>query len=241
MKIKSIASVALLLTLLVASASAETFKVALPQVPTSGFYTDLFKAVSEVTGATFDIVQMPRARTLYLLENKQVDIVAPLADVRNPKKEGELKYDYSTVLFKSCYILFTNGNKPFTADELKAGNPKNYKVEVDNAFINSYEFTAMGSTNAEASFKKLESGAIDGFISSQLSGDPVLKTLGFKDIKRQLYSYYDVNLGIQKGTKGGNLDKMLNAGITKLKANGKFDSIMGAMIKTGSVYSDWQP
>ena len=59
-------------------------------------------------------------------------------------------------------------------------------------------------------------------------------------IKRQLYDQYDLVFPIQKGGKGGRVDTMLTDGIAKLKQSGRFDQIMGGLVKA-DMYNDWQP
>ena len=139
-----------------------------------------------------------------------------------------LNYDYSTaVMYKSSFVLFTNKSKPLDIADLKKGNTKGYKIETDISMVNQLDFTAIPSTNVEASLKKVAAGTIDGFVHSEATTDAVLKNMKVPTIKRQLYDQYDLVFPIQKGGKGGKVDKMLSDGIAKLKANGKFDQIMG--------------
>jgi ABC-type amino acid transport substrate-binding protein len=225
------------------SIQAKEYQVALVQFAQStvDVYTNLMNAIAEETDNKFVIQVMPRARTLGLIETKQVDIIVPDTDLRNSKKQGEMKYDYSVLIYKVCYVLYTNKNKNITAAELKKGNPNKYKIEVDSAFVNSFEFDALSSTSPEGSFQKADNGTIDGFIYSRPTGDSTLKKLELKNIKRQLYAYYENKFGIQKGSKGGELDKIIITGMEKLKSEGKFDKIMEPLLKSGANFNDWQP
>jgi polar amino acid transport system substrate-binding protein len=229
-----------LLAAAVSPVSALDAKVALAQLPTSDTFSALMKGIAEETGANFSIDMMPRARAIYLVENKQVDVMIPATDIRS-QKSGELKFDYSATIYKVCYVLYTNKSKNITAAELKAGNPNKYKIEVDNAYLNGFDFSPLGSSSAEASLQKVDNGTIDGFIYSQPTGDPLLKKLGLKNVKRQAYAFYDVLIAIQKGGKGGELDKLINSGMAKMKADGKFEKLMGSFIKNGSSFIEWQP
>jgi hypothetical protein len=54
---------------------------------------------------------------------------------------------------------------------------------------------------------------IDGIILSQLTGDAIFKASGLKNIKRQLWYDYIRTFSLQKGARGGEIDKMLAEGI----------------------------
>ncbi len=88
--------------------------------------------------------------------------------------------------------------------------------------------------------KRVGAGLIDGLIVAQTTGDPVLKALGLKNIKRQLWNEYEEAFSIKKGTVGGEVDKMLSDGVAKLKASGELDKMTADMAKA-SKYQEWQP
>jgi polar amino acid transport system substrate-binding protein len=221
--------------------NAKDYKAEIAQLPTTDSYTALLKAVGEETGNNFIIEAAPMARTIYLIENKQVDISGPglwNPDLKNPPV---LNHDIATTgLIKIPLVLYTNKNKPISIDELKKGNAKNYKIEANATIFLILDFQAQSTSSIDATLQKVANGTIDGFIETQSSGDPVLKNLNLKNIKREQYGKFDIVLRIQKGTKAGELDKVLTSGISKLKANGKFDKIMDTFIKQ-STYIDWQP
>jgi ABC-type amino acid transport substrate-binding protein len=224
-----------------AVASAETYKVAIIQLQTSGVIESLAKALAEAEGVTFEIQIVPSARAVFLIENNQVDIAFPRSVITDPAKLKDLKFDYSAaVLSRSAYVLYTNKKSNIDAAELKKGNAKGYKVETNASNVNSYEFKALPSDNIEASLKKIDAGFIDGYLYSQISGDTALKNTGLKSIKRQFYSYSQMGFTIKKGTAGGALDKILVDGMKKIQANGTYDKIMGDLAKQGE-YNDWQP
>jgi polar amino acid transport system substrate-binding protein len=221
--------------------SAKEYKAAVYQLPTSDTYVNLLKAIAEATGNNFDIQIVPSARGVYMVENKQADFVCPATVSADPKKIPTMKYDYSTAsLYKTTFVLYTNKSKPIDVAELKKGNSKNFKIETTASLAELFEFDLLPTTNLEGSLQKVDNGSIDGFIYSQTSGDQLLRKLALKNVKRQLYSKNDLAFGILKGTKGGEVDKMLANGITKTKASGKFDQIMGVLIKSAD-YIDWQP
>jgi hypothetical protein len=237
---KRVLSVVMLFVLvlgLATFAGAQTYKVAIMQVPAAEVYRTFIKALGEATNTTFDIQVVPPARTVYLIENKQVDLTFPLIGLKDVEKIKALKYDYSTtVVYKSAFVLITNKSKPVDIADLKKGNTKGYKIETDVSMVNQLEFTGIPSTSVEASLKKVDSGVSDGFIHSQVTVDAVLSTLKLSNVKRQLYDYFDADFTIQKGGRGGKVDKLLADGLNKLKANGKFDAILGETVKAAQYH-----
>jgi polar amino acid transport system substrate-binding protein len=231
----------IVLTSMVGFAYAEKFKVAVAQLPTTDTYKALALAIAEAGGNSFDIQVVPNARAAYLIENKQIDTSMPMLSIKDPAKVRALKYDYSTTPFlKSAFVLFTNKAKSVDIADLKKGNTKGFKIEADTSMVNQFEFTALASTNIEASLKKVEAGTIDGFIHSQTSTDAVLKNLKLSKVKRQLYDEFDLVFTLQKGARGGALDKQLTAGLEKIKANGTYERLFGKMAAAAK-YNDWQP
>lgn len=224
-----------------AAGTAQSYKVALVQVSTSDTFKALLEAIGTATGAKFEVQVVPSARVAYLVENKQVDLGLPLLGMREAAKVAALPYDYATTsIYKNAFVLYTNKSKPITAAELKTGNAKGYKIESGGSNVNQYEFTVTLSSNTEGSMKKIDAGTIDGYIYSQITSDGVLKATGLKSIKRQLYNDYDLMFILQKGARGGPIDKLLTDGMAKVKANGSFDKIMGDIVKAAK-YNDWQP
>jgi len=222
--------------------AAKDYKVAVAQLPTTDSYVALIKAIGEETKNNFNIEVFPMARSVYLIENNQVDFQCPLIENPDPKKAANSKFDYSTTtVYKLVFVLYSNKAKNISAEELKKGNPKNYKIETDIAHVDYFNFSCSGSPSIEASLKKVDSGAIDGFIFSITSSDKMLKSLALKNIKRQYFDTFNNKFLIAKGTKGGEIDKMLSDGMTKIKANGKYDQILGSLLKMAEKYDDWQP
>ncbi len=220
---------------------AKEFKAAVKQLPTTDTYIAILKAIVEATGNTVDVQVVPPARADYLIENKQVDIQYPMAALSDNPKFKALKFDFSTaVLYKLAFVIYTNKDKPVDIESIKKGNTKKYKIEIDPSRAFEYDFTGMASSNFEASFTKLSEGKIDCLILAQTSGDALLKKLALKNIKRQLWQEYDLLFTIAKGSKGGEVDKMLSDGVAKLKAAGKFDQVVSTLAKTAK-YDNWQP
>jgi len=234
-------SILILILAFVYSAGAKNYKAAIAELPNTDYFVKLLKGIGEETNNTFEVEVVPKSRSIYLIEAKQVDLQCPQVEVPNPKMISDAKYDFSTtVTFNVAMVLYTNKKKPISVEELKAGNQKKYLIETETANASYFNFPISPSRSIEASLQKVNSGMIDGYIYTQSSTDKILKTLALKDVKRQKYDFYPSKFTLQKGAKGGELDKVLTDGINKMKANGKYDAIMGGLVKSGE-YVDWQP
>jgi polar amino acid transport system substrate-binding protein len=238
---KSKIAIGLLGAILCAALSAQSYKVAIVQVSTSESFKALVEAIGAATGAKFEVQVVPSSRVAYLVENKQADFGLPLLGVKDPAKTAALPYDYATAsIYKNAFVLYSSKARPVDVAELKKGNAKGYKIESGGSNPNQYDFTASLSSNAEGSLKKIDAGSIDGYIYSQITTDGILKSTGLKSIKRQLYNDYELMFILQKGGRGGALDKLILDGMAKIKASGRFDAILGDIIKAAK-YDDWQP
>lgn len=228
-------------SLMALPAFGQTYSVTVRQLATTEMYSNLIKAIAEEMKVTMNIQAMPGGRTNYLVENKQTDVILPDLKIPDPAKQAALKYDYSTsTMYSLSFVLYTNKNKSVDIADLKKGNTKGYKIETDVSQVHTFEFLGTPTTNLEASLKKVDEGVIDGFIFSQSTGDALLKKGGFKNIKRNFYGIYEMVFGLQKGQKGGQLDKLLTEGLKRIKTSGKYDQILGKAVKDG-IYQEWQP
>jgi polar amino acid transport system substrate-binding protein len=228
----------------IAAIGAQSIKVAVPQL--SPLSTDAYKALAaallEATGATADIQILPFARCVYSIENKDVDLVSTIVSLPDQKKWAALKYDYSTTeVVKIVFVLFAGKGKKIDVAELKKGNPKGFKLETDAAHTGHFPFAIAPSSNVDASLKKVDLGEIDGYIFSQSTGDAALKRLGLKNVRRINYDTFTGKFLLQKGGRGGALDKRITEGMAKIKANGKYSSIMDTLVAGASTYIEWQP
>jgi polar amino acid transport system substrate-binding protein len=220
---------------------AQTYRVALMELPSTALYRELVLAIADEAGAKLDIQVVPPARLVALVQSKAVDIGCPQLVSHNPEALRTLPIDISTdVIYDSAFVLYSNKAKPVDLANLKSGNPKGYVVETDLSNLTSFEFKGSPTTNLEGSLTKVDSGTVDGFIFSQTAADLLLKKLGLKKINRQLYDYFKLAFAIQKGARGGPADRMLSAGLKKMRADGRFEKIMGQYIATAK-YNDWQP
>jgi polar amino acid transport system substrate-binding protein len=225
-------------------ASAQSWSVVVPQVSPQAIdtYTKTIQAIAGAEGKTATVQVMPFARTVYMVETKQADILCTIVQIPDQTKWAALKYDYSTsALVKISFVLYTNKAKPISVAELKSGNAKGYKIETDAAHVDHFGFAVAASTSIDASLQKLEAGTIDGYIFSQGSTDTALKRLGLKNIARQDYATFNAVFALQKGGRGGPLDALITDGLAKIKASGKYQEIVGPYAAGASTYIEWQP
>jgi polar amino acid transport system substrate-binding protein len=235
---------AVMISLAVLSSSATDFKVAIAQLSPSSTeaYTRIITEVIQATGNTATIEVLPIARAIYQVETKQSDIESTIVAIPDKAKWANLKFDYATTeMLKMVFVLYTNKAKPIDVAELKKGNKKGYRIETDAGHVGHFGFPIAGSTNIEASLRKVDSGDIDGFIFGQPTADAALKRLGCKNVARSYFDTFSGAFLIQKGGRGGEVDKMITKGMAKVKANGKYQAILGQLLVAGATYNDWQP
>lgn len=231
----------ILLLIAVASPCSAQFKAAVRQLSTTDTYVALVKAIAEETQSTIETQVVPGARAAFLLVGGDVNLMLPDIKPVLPEVVAAAQYSFSTAsIFPMAFVLYTNPNKPVDLTDLKAGNKKGAKIEVDVSQVSVFEFKGSSSTNLEGSLQKVDRGLIDGFIFSQATGDTLLKKLGLKNVKRQLYGNFPMHFGVPKGSLGSGIDKVLTDGMASLKAKNKLDPIIGSLAKA-SVYNDWQP
>lgn len=221
--------------------NAQTYKIIVGDIPGTENIVKMMQIMSEEMKVKLNFETVPMARMVYMLENKQADFGMPMLMLKNKEIIDKLPFDYSKAVFqKMPFVLYTNKSKPIDIVSIKKGNSKNYKIESDISNMNLFNFTALSSTSVEGSLKKVNEGRIDGYIMGQITGDIVLKSLNLKNIKRQLFETYDIGWALQKGGKGGPVDKFLSEGFRKVKTSRKCEEILSEL-KKREIYDDWQP
>jgi polar amino acid transport system substrate-binding protein len=216
-----------------ALAQGKDLKASLPLIPPlveskdKGILIDLIKAMAdEYKEGKITWEVYPFAKSIANVEQGRADFHMPL--LRNPNiASDKLTFMQSSEsIFKVIFALYTNESN-------KDINPKNvdkYTIETDMGHVSYFDFKVQGSTNMETSLQKVSSGKIDGWIFAMPESDLVLKRLGLKNIKRWEYRKFDSMIIMPKGERGKEVDKILSTLIAKLKANGKYQSIMGPIL-----------
>jgi adenosine/AMP kinase len=231
-------------TLLAVNISAQSYNVVIGDIPQIDSLYEVVKAMGPEMKATLNMTKAPMARLTNLIISKQADIGAPMLYLKDPNMIKNLPFDYSTATTsKMCFILYTNKAKPIDIANLKKGNSKKYSIETDVSNMQLFSFTALPSTNIVGSLKKVNSGAIDGYIMGVSPTDDIMKASKgeYGNIKRQLWEIYDMGFAIQKGARGGPVDKFLLDGMAKMHSSGKYKQIMGESPVGLETYDDWQP
>ncbi len=243
-KVIIIAVCALLPWLIVDSAFTDTYRAVVAQLSpaASAAYSNVVTQLFKEEGAAVTPQIVPFARCVYLVGNKQADLLYPLIANPDKAKWNKVKFDYSlTVTHKIVFVLYSNKGKRVSVAELKKGNARRLVIETDAAHTDYFSFAVSPSASIDGSLKKVDKGQIDGYIFAQNSTDALLKKLALKNIKREYFDIYDCGFGIAKGTRGGALDKVLAGGLAKMKTDGQYQKLLGPTIKSGSTYIDWQP
>jgi hypothetical protein len=215
------------------------YRAAVLELATSDHYVDLVKAIAEDRKVTIDITVVPSARASFLVTNAQVDFIVPTGHRLSPAKVSR-NIDYVAPLFPMAFVLYTNKNKPVDVADLKSGNRKGARIEVNISTTAAFGFTARPSESVEASLRRVDAGVIDGFIFSQATGDAALRKLGLSHIQRTLYANIPMFFGASRGPKSQEVERLLAEGMTSLRKSGKFDSILGNLARSAR-WDDWQP
>lgn len=226
-----------------ASSYAQTYTVLIGDIPGIDSLITMTEELGKEMKVTLEIKKVPIQRMINMMIERQADFGAPMLKIKDPNAIKNLPYLYSTESIQQmCFILYTNKSKPIDVENLKNGNSKGYKIESDVSNMQMFNFKTLQSTNPAASFKKVNDGLIDGYILGSEPGDTILRASkdSMKNVKRQLWETYDIGYVLSNTDKAAAIDKMIGEGLKKLKANGKMDSIMADVRKSG-VYDNWQP
>ena len=227
--------------LVLSQAEARDLKASMPHIPIlaeskdKGVLIDLLKAMAEeYKDGTITWEVWPPARAMDNVEKGKADFLMP--QLVNPNiNPDKLPFQWSSdIIFKAIFCLYTNKNNK----EINPGNLKKFKIETLNGMESFYDFPVDGSPDMEAGLKKVDMGRIDGWIMAMPESDQTLKRLGLKNIKRWKFKEYDSGIVLQKGPQGKEVDKILSGLIKNLKANGKYQKIMGPIIH--QKFEEWQ-
>ena len=217
---------------------AKTLRASLAHMPihavsnSEGIQVELVKAISDASGYKIEIDVFPFARSMDNVIKNRADFHIPL--IKNDVIPVEnLPYAYSTnTIFQVNFVLYTRKDSDVNNENLA-----NYIVESDRAHINYFPFKTIPSDSIKQSLKRLHLGMTDAYIFADSSTDPLLKQLGYNNIKRSLYKVFDVKIIIPKGDKGKLIDSILINAIDKLEDNGQLQAIEGSV---NLPYNNWQ-
>ncbi len=222
-----------------AFADEKAYKASLALLPVAaeskekGILVDLVRLWAKATGKTIEIEAYPFKRSLRNTIKRNADFHLPL--IKNPyKTDDELDFDYSTsAIFNVNFVLYTNKNREIDKTKLSS-----YNITTDAAHTDLFDFPIGDNYFIESSLKMLIRGRIDGYIFADVEADPVLKKLGLKNIKRELYKIYHVHAVLPKGEKGKGTDIMISEAMNKIRKSGEWAELMNPVYHE---YIDWQP
>jgi len=80
-----------------------------------------------------------------------------------------------------------------------------------------------------AGLQKANSNRIDGFICTMDTGDPIMKQMQLADLKRHEFDTFNVSMVFLKNDAGKQKSEIMTSLLKKLKDNGTYDKIMGAI------------
>jgi hypothetical protein len=215
----------------------KTYRVAIKEQASSQIYASLINAIIQESGGIAIIGIFPAPRAEYMLENDLADIQIPQLKIY--ENTADLKFDFASVtLFETAFVFYCNKDKFIDVAELQ--HRPDLSIEIDRTLTDAFHLKFSPTNDFEQSINKVSIKRIDGFIMSQFTGDIALRKTGLKNIRRQLFTSASVSITIKKGTVGGEIDRMIVSGYNKLKLNGKYEKIMGELIKKAK-YDNWQP
>jgi hypothetical protein len=215
------------------------YRAAVLDLPTADRYVTLIQAIAVDRKVTIDVEVLPAARASFLVRSQQIDFLVPTGRFLGPRREtGQI--NFSAPIFPMAFILYTNKDKPVDVNDLKAGNKKRAKIEMNVSTTESFGFVGNPSHSLEASLRKVDGQIIDGLIFSQASGDLVLRKLGLKNIRRSLYANIEMLFGVSQAPASREVGRVLSEGLASLRKSGKFDELLGDLAHEAT-WNDWQP
>lgn len=215
------------------SVFAKEYKASIAKIPSAVYMLELLKAMGDVSGNKIEATIQPFAKSMADVQEKKVDFHLPFIQPPQASNSGK-DFDYSTeAVFYTNFVLYSNKSKNIDKAKLK-----DYKIETDSSHTQLFDFPVIPSTSIVDSLRKVDSGAIDGFIFAEPSTDKVLKGAELKNIRRDFYKRYETKAILPKGGNGGETDKMISDTLAKLKSQGRYDKIMGPI---NMPYDNWQP
>ncbi len=113
-----------------------------------------------------------------------------------------------------------------------------YTIETDSAHTHFFSIPVAPSRDPLESLSKLDRGDIDGYIFAARESELTINRLNLKNLQSQLYNVYDVKIIFPRNFLGQLHNSLVSDYISKLKANGQYDKIMGDLIK---FYREWKP
>jgi ABC-type amino acid transport substrate-binding protein/signal transduction histidine kinase len=194
-----------------------------------GFSIDLFKAVSEVTGLSFEYIPMELYQAEEALKTGRVDVVIGLKYTA----EREINYDFSDSYFTMSEGIVV----PIEEDQIKfLSDLKEKTVAIQNEHVafdllqNVRRVQMNIAQNQEDALKLLMLGRADAFVGNKWTAAYYLKKWEIEKKYRLIENpIQPAEYAVAVGKGNEDLLKKINLGLLTIKANGKYDQL----------YYDW--
>lgn len=199
----------------------------------SGAFVDFVRRIDELDPqVNIDIHIYPIHRALYGVINGTADFALPAIRADDP--DNSLPFRFSSKTFGLVtHVLYTNIDKPFTAEQLW-NDPSRYVIEAVPEYM---PFDISRSHSIHSSLLKLSMGRIDGFVWAQEEADMILRELELKNIHRQFFYDFEDVFVIPKGEAGDWIDRYLTKMIEQLADSGELEKIYQTIHLP---YDNWQ-
>ena len=228
---------ALLLFLLPATASAQTFVLATSDYPpfcseSGGLAMDIIDAALDAVGAKAKYEFLPWKRCEICLEAGECDGTFPYSYTPERAK----KFFFSEPIFNSDAVFFMLKSKMPRWDYNGIDSLKGYKIACVHGYFYEEQFIKNGLDchivpTAKNAFAMLLEGRVDLVIDTKIIGLTLIDSInkhGRKLIKmsktpiRSGVSYVMMKIGVDRGKK---LESLFNKGLNLIKENGQYTAI----------------
>lgn len=210
-------------------ALGNTFKPGESSTEIQGFSWDVVRESFHEMGYTIDLVVVPWARAVSLLQNSHVDLLFPTG-----KNSERLKlYDYSNESVNEVnYLVYVDANNPINWTGLES--LRGLTIGVKRGFNygnqwNSIDYVEKYSVGRiSEGFGMLSQGRIDGFLGYEMNWDYVINKHGWQSKYKKLAPFAtsdEFMVALKSNPKGKSLLQDFDEGKRKLIQSGRFEQL----------------
>ena len=199
-----------------------------------GTFFDTVRAMAaHYPGGTIKISGVyPFARSMQNIIDGRDDV--HIVFIVNPNIPAD-KLDFmfsSETLFYANFIIYSRL-------DLNINDLSGLRVATDAGHVDYFpEISNIIKTySVESALKMVESDRIDAYIFAMPNTDPILKELGYSDIKRKLYRKFPVKMVLQKNASGKEVDDILTPIIQQMRASGELEKTL--KVKYLETFTEW--
>lgn len=201
-----------------------------------GFDMDLIRAIAEAEGYKIEITHMGFESLIPALQSNKADCAIAGMSINEERKKS---VDFSTPYFDAGLIIAVQKDNQAitTLDDLKGKKIAGQVGTIGADACNSVKEKDPKTTvkifdNVGEAFMELEKGGIDAVINDYAVTYDYISTTG-KDKTKMVGEVFSAEDQYGIAVKKGNTEmlKVINDGLAKIKANGKYDEIYKKWIK----------